>query len=100
MVRTLERTRSPRQRPQATGSARELTRVSTEGLWTERGKIAKHHALRRSLQCSGHQDVDCSVLKTDVPRVHPASGVPQEQVAGKRMSSTAMSEKSREKELS
>jgi len=73
MVNTLECTQSPREHPWAMRLARKLTRVGSEGLWTEKVKIVKYHALRFSLQYNGYQDVDYNCFKTDVPCVHSAS---------------------------
>lgn len=45
------------------GSARKLTRVGLEGLWTKKVQIVKYHALRLSLWCNGYQDVIATILK-------------------------------------
>lgn len=45
------------------GSARKLTRVGLEGLWTKKVQIVKYHALRFSLWCNGYQDMIATVLK-------------------------------------
>lgn len=57
------------------GSARKLTRLGSEGSWTEKVKIVNCHALTFFLQCNGYQGIDYKCFKTDVPRVPSVLGM-------------------------
>ena len=79
------------------GLARKLTRLGSEGFWTEKVKVVKYLALRFSCQCNGYQGTNCNCFKTDVPCVHCFRHV---RGVEKKTLSTVVLESSRGKKLS
>lgn len=68
---------SPGEHPWAMsiGQARKLTRLGSEGCWTEKVKIVNCRALTFFLQCKGCQGIDYKCFKTDVPHVQSVLGI-------------------------